>query len=117
MSDVKKHEQIVISEINDRTHIIFKKAALKGKATNADVHNAVLIAARMQAEKYIEKLSRGAPLDTQEIRALKDLADICKIEAPQIQINQQNLGTNAENMNSIKQSLYQALTDRISKQT
>ena len=63
MADLRKHEQIVIQEINDRTHIIFKKAALKGKATNADVHNAVLIAARMQAEKYIEKLSRGAPLD------------------------------------------------------
>ncbi len=116
MADLRKHEQIVIQEINDRTHIIFKKAALKGKATNADVHNAVLIAARMQAEKYIEKLSRGAPLDTHEIRALKDLADICKIEAPQIQINQQNLGADNESINNIKKSLYQALTDRISKQ-
>lgn len=95
-----------------RNKIVFKKAILKGKVSSSDVLNTILIAARMQAEKYIEKLSRGAPLEPAEIKALKELAEITKLEIPTVQKAEGVL--NGEVLQSVKSSLYQALTDKLS---
>ncbi len=105
-------ENVDITTENGRTKIVFRKAVLKGKVTSSDVLNTILIAARMQAEKYIEKLSRGAPLDVGEVKALKELADITKLEVQQ-PTKPDNV-VNAETMDTVKNSLYQALTDRLS---
>jgi len=104
---------IQINKLEDgRNTIIFRKAALKGKVTSEDVMNTILIAARMQAEKYVEKLSRGAPLEVSEIKALKELAEIAKIDVPDKKVLQDT--TPIENIDKVKQTLYQALTERLS---
>lgn len=93
-----------------RTQIVFRKSILRGKVSSADVLNVIFIAARMQAEKYVEKLSRGSPLDTTEVRALKELADITKLEliGP---IHKQDTVDTAE-VDEVKESLYKALNAR-----
>lgn len=93
-----------------RTQIVFRKSILKGKCSSADVLNVIFVAARMQAEKYVEKLSRGSPLDTSEVRALKELADITKLEliGP---IQKQDTVDMAE-VDEVKESLYKALNSR-----
>lgn len=102
----------ITTDESGRNKIVFRKAVLKGKVSSSDVLNTILIAARMQAEKYIEKLSRGAPLEPAEIKALKELAEITKLE---IQMPQKTEGTlNGEVLQTVKTSLYQALTDKLS---
>lgn len=102
----------ITTDESGRNKIVFRKAVLKGKVSSSDVLNTILIAARMQAEKYIEKLSRGAPLEPAEIKALKELAEITKLE---IQMPQKAEGTlNGEVLQTVKTSLYQALTDKLS---
>jgi molybdenum cofactor biosynthesis enzyme len=108
----EKTENIDISTVNGRTQIVFKKAILKGKVSSGDVLNTILIAARMQAEKYIEKLSRGAPLEVAEVKALRELAEITKLELPQVAKPEGTL--NGEVLQSVKTTLYQALTDKLS---
>ena len=106
-------KQLEIKEIDGRTQIVFKKAQLKGKVSAGEVQNAILIAARMQVEKYIDKLSRGAPLDTAEIKALKELSEIAKMtptEAPPSLV-----GSNAPELEAVKTTLYQALAAKLSK--
>lgn len=112
LEPIEKTENVEISQVNGRTQIVFRKAILKGKVSSSDVLNTILIAARMQAEKYIEKLSRGAPLDTTEVKALKELAEITKLEVnapakPEGFVDAQSLDT-------VKSTLYQALTDKLS---
>lgn len=106
-------ESINISQVDGRTRIVFKKAVLIGKVSSSDVLNTILIAARMQAEKYIEKLSRGAPLDVAEVKALKELAEITKLELPQTAKSEGTL--NGEVLDTVKTSLYQALTNKLSE--
>ncbi|MCW3101173.1 MAG: hypothetical protein JWL77_6791 [Chthonomonadaceae bacterium] len=103
---------IDISTVNGRTQIVFKKAILKGKVSSGDVLNTILIAARMQAEKYIEKLSRGAPLEVQEVKALKELAEITKLEIAQPAKQEGVIDSQA--LDTVKSTLYQALTDKLS---
>lgn len=112
LTTTDKTKNIEITEENGRTKIVFRKAVLMGKVSSADVLNTILIAARMQAEKFIEKLSRGAPLDVSEVKALKDLAEITKLEAPQVAKAEGSL--NGEVLESVKTSLYHALTDKLS---
>lgn len=101
---------------SSRTRIVFKKSVLIGKVSSADVLNAILIAARMQAEKYIEKLSRGAPLEIAEVKALKELAEITKLETPQLsRPKEQQLS--AVDVDTVKSTLYQALTDKLTSTT
>ncbi len=105
-------EPVEITKREDgRTQIVFKKAIIKGKVSSADVLNTILVAARMQAEKYIEKLSRGAPLDTTEVKALKELAEITKLEA--VVPQKVDIVSDTPDMQSVKQTLYQALTARL----
>ncbi len=94
-----------------RDQIIYRQTALKGRATPADLMRVILIAARMQAEKFVEKLSRGAPLDPSEIKALKELADIAKVDIGSVNTNTLHLEP-PEVVDKLKQTLYQALTER-----
>ncbi len=110
--DQEDNKILEITKLEDgRNQIIFRKSALKGKVTSSDVMNVILIAARMQAEKFVEKLSRGAPLDPGEIKSLKELAEITKIELSQPVQSTQMIQTT--NMDEIKQKLYQALTEKV----
>lgn len=107
-----KTENVEISQVNGRTQIVFKKAILKGKVSSSDVLNTILIAARMQAEKYIEKLSRGAPLEVAEVKALKELAEITKLEIAQPTKPEGFI--DSASLDTVKSTLYQALTDKLS---
>jgi len=113
MTDKEMLVPVSITEVDGRRQIVFKKSILKGKVTSADVLNSVLMAARMQAEMYIEKISRGTMLDTYEVKALKELADITKLEVKP----EEKLGANTpttDSLTSIKSTLYQALTEKLS---
>jgi hypothetical protein len=110
MDKETQDQQLEITKSNGRTQIVFRKASLKGTVTSQDVLKTVLIAARMQAEKYIDKLSRGAPLDPAEVKCLKDLAEITKLDvAPS-----QTPTLPSENMDKLKSTLYQALSQKLS---
>jgi len=112
MNDLEvKNEQVQISEVNGRTQIVFKKAQLKGKVTSSEVLQTLLVAAKLQGEYYIKKLSRGSPLDSSEVKSLKDLADITKLEVTEAQkeIKQSESIT----IDSIKATLYTALTEKL----
>ena len=111
LESTEKTENVEISQVNGRTQIVFRKAILKGKVSSSDVLNTILIAARMQAEKYIEKLSRGAPLEVQEVKALKELAEITKLEVTQP--TKQEGVIDSQTLDTVKSSLYQALTDKL----
>ncbi len=78
--------------------------------SSADVLNVIFVAARMQAEKYVEKLSRGSILDTTEVRALKELADITKLEliGPAKQVDT----VDTDEIQDARASLYKALNSR-----
>ena len=93
-------QQLEITEINGRTQIVFKQAILKGKVTQEKLLNTILIAAQMHVETLVKKLSRGAPLEASEVKQLKDLAEITKlqIETPETAItnNTINLSSNSE---------------------
>lgn len=104
------NEQIEINKIDGRTQIVFKKALLKGKVSSSEVLNTILIAARMQAEEYIKKLAKGSMLDKDEVKSLKDLADITKLEV-QEPVDRRQLPT--ENVDKLKSTLYLALTEKL----
>ena len=55
MTDLQNQDHSVeITKREDgKTQIVFRKAILKGKVTSADVLNTILIAARLQTERYI----------------------------------------------------------------
>lgn len=107
----EKNEQIEIIKKGNRTEIVYKKALLKGKVSSEDVLNTLLMAARMQGEYYISKLSRGSPLDVAEVKALKELAEITKLElkTPEKKETQ----TTAIDIDTVKNSLYTALTEKL----
>lgn len=113
LPDTTNTNNVEITQVDGRTQIVFRKAILKGKVSSGDVLNTILIAARMQAEKYIEKLSRGAPLEVAEVKALKELAEITKLESPQV-VKAEGV-MNGEVLETVKSSLYKALTDKLEK--
>lgn len=107
-----EEKQLEVTETNGRTTIVFRKAKLRGKATQTEVLDTILIAAKMQAEYYIKKLSLGAPLDNSEVKALKELAEITKLEiTPRNDIDSGTQPTSA--MESVKHSLYAALAEKL----
>lgn len=118
MEDIKTKQLEVTTDESGKTKIVFRKALLKGKVEKSDVMNALLIAARMQVEKYIEKLSRGSPLDPAEIKAMKELAEIIKIDIPQSAVTNNTLilqGQDVKQIDEVKASLYEALSNKLSK--
>lgn len=109
----KEDKQVEITIREDgRQQIVFKKSILKGKVSSADVLNTVLIAARLQAEKFVEKLSRGATLDNNEIKALKELAEISKLEVKLPVQTSDNTPVTTIDVTSVKSALYKALTEK-----
>jgi len=111
---MSEHEAIEISVREDgRSQIVYKKNTLKGTATPKEVMNMVLVAARLQAEEYVKKLSRQQSLTPFEIKALKELSDIAKNG-----IGGDDKATTqvVEPMalESVKANLYKALTEKIS---
>lgn len=109
--EITDNKQVQISEVNGRTQIIFKKAQLKGKVTSSEVLQTLLVAAKLQGEYYIKKLSRGSPLDSSEVKSLKDLADITKLEVNEVQKEQKQ--SESITIDSIKATLYTALTEKL----
>ena len=96
-----------------KTTIVFRKAALKGKVSSGQVLSTILIAAQMQAEKYIEKLSRGAPLDVSEIKALKELAEITKMQVVTTDIQALPAAGNQPVLDEVKAGMYKLLSERL----
>ena len=107
------HSLEITKRDDGRTQIVFRKAILKGRVTNIQVLNTILIAAQLQTELYIEKLSRGAPLDVSEIKALKELADITKLSCDNKLEGQLLLQQPSEDADQAKTKLYNLLSDRL----
>lgn len=105
-------KQLEITEQNGKTTIVFRKAILKGKVTSSEVLNTILIAAKLQAEYYIKKLSSGSPLEITEVKALKDLGDITKLEVQNLK-EPDNSQSNALTDN-VKASIYDVLAEKLS---
>jgi len=106
----QKGQQLEITEVNGKTTIVFRKAVLKGKVNQNEVLNTILIAAKLQAEYYIKKLSQGAGLDTTEIKALRDLAEITKLESKQEDIPKR---LETVTIDEIKSNLYTRLAEKM----
>ena len=106
----KKNEQIDVSVVNGRTQIVFKKALLKGKVSQSQVLDTLLMAAQLQAEYLVKKLSRGAPLDAAEVKMMKELSEITKltVETPKTEKVEETT-----QIGEIKSALYLALTDKL----
>lgn len=104
-------KQLEITEKDGKTTIVFRKAVLKGKVSSAEVLNTILIAAKLQAEYYIKKLSNGSPLEIAEVKALKDLGDITKLEIQQVEPPRQQDSILTE---TVKASIYDVLTEKLS---
>ena len=115
MTELKdKTEAISIEKLKDRTVITYKKSKIIGLASTNDVMNTVLIAARMQAERYIEKLSKGETLTDKEVASLAQLASITKIAPPP---EAQPIGqpTNHTDIEVLKSNIYARLLDKPSQ--
>lgn len=113
MSDeiIKKDaQQLEIIEHTGKTTIVFRKAILKGKVTSSEVLNTILIAARMQAEMYIKKLSHGQLLEVSEVKALKELGEITKLEVSEVP---QEKHSDNVSVDIVKSTLYAALADKL----
>lgn len=113
--DSQSDQQLKITSDKGRTTIIFRKAILKGKTNQAEVLDTLLIAAKMQAEYYIKKLSLGAPLDPSEVKCLKELAEITKLEVTPKEEASILPKTSAVEVETVKSSLYAALAEKLDK--
>jgi hypothetical protein len=109
ITDITK--AISIDKLNDRTVITYKKSKIVGLATPSDVMNSVLIAARMQAEKYIEKLAKGDTLTDKEVSALAQLASITKIQTTPEAIDKLTV-TSATDVEILKSTFYAKLLEK-----
>lgn len=109
---IEKNDQIEISKINGRTQIVFKKANLKGKVLGSQVLQTLLVAAQLQGEYLIKKLSRGSPLDSSEVKQLKDLAEIAQLEVSTPEVRKIE---DLPQISSIKETILAALTEKLTK--
>lgn len=98
-----------------RRRIIFKKSKILGKSSREILDKRVVIAATLQAEKYIEKLQKGGLLSPEEVKSLFMLG---KIASDNPVVNQaifkhhENLRLNnqkTENTEIIKQNIFSKL--------
>lgn len=103
-------KRIEIKNIDGKKTILVQRSAIKGKVSSQDLLNTILIASKLQVEYLIEKLSRGAPLEAAEVKMLKELSEIAKIE-PVIPVQSTNKeeAVETEALTAIKSTLYQAL--------
>ena len=108
----EKNDQIEISKINGRTTIVYQKALLKGKVNSSQLLDTIRMAAQMQAESLVKKLSRGSPLDAAEVKQLKELAEIAKLESTS---PEKTKVEDAPQVSHIKETILAALTEKLSK--
>jgi len=108
---------VVFDKLTKKTTIIYNKNKIKGKASNKDVLDVALICAKLQIEKYLEKIGRGVMLEPQEVRCLVELANISKIELPnhallkeQNKISDQTISDSQE---EIKAGLYSSFLKKL----
>jgi hypothetical protein len=94
---------------------VFRKAVLKGKVSSAEVLNTILIAAKLQAEYYIKKLSAGSPLEIAEVKALKDLGDITKLELQTVEESTSKKDSVLTDV--VKSNLYEALSEKLTNKS
>lgn len=109
----KPNEQLQVTESEGRTTIVFKKAILKGKVTQTEVLNTIMVAAKLQAEYFVKKLGRGAPLDKDEIKSLKELADITKLGSADTSNQPTKSEVDTISLNTVKSNLYTALAEKL----
>lgn len=102
----------VATDKTGKTTIVFRKAVLKGVVTSSEVLNTILIAARMQAELYIKKLSQGQALEVQEVKALKELGEITKLEV--VEPVEKPIDSSIS-VDVVKSTLYAALAEKLDK--
>lgn len=77
-------DQIKLSKVGSQHQINCEYAQFKTKVSSQQLLDSLLIASRMQTEMYIHKMSKGQALNTEEVSALKDLANIAKIKLDDI---------------------------------
>lgn len=69
----------------------------------------MLVASRMQTEMYINKMSRGCPLSTDEITALKDMANIAKIKIEETDMVVIDTPVQVEQRHNLQTAVYNML--------
>ena len=107
-------EQLTIEKIEGKTKIVYNKAKITGNATQKDLMDLLVLAASMQAQKYVEKLSRGAPLDKDEIKSLTELAGLAKTNVVVVKEQESDYVTvDSTKVQQLKGDLYKALTERL----
>ena len=109
---IEKNDQVEISKINGRTQIVYHKALLKGKVSSSQLLETIRMAAQMQGEILVKKLSRGSQLDSSEVKQLKDLAEIAKLEVSSQEVKKTE---DLPQIVSIKETILAALTEKLTK--
>lgn len=110
VTDITK--QISIDKLNDRTVITYKKSKLVGLVAPSDVMNRVLLAASMQAEKYIERLAKGETLTDKEVTSLSQLAALTKIQTQSEQEEGGNSKPSVTDIEVLKTTFYAKLLEK-----
>lgn len=106
-------DQLQIEKIGGKTKIVYNKAKITGSATQKDLMEMLVLAASMQAQKYVEKLSRGAPLDKDEIKSLTELAQLAKTNVVVVKDDTYTEIDSNTNTQALKANLYKALTEKL----
>lgn len=111
-----KEHQLSIEKVEGKTKIVFNKAKIQGSASQKDLMDLVLVAANMQVQKFVEKLSRGAPLDKDEIKSLTELANLAKTQiVVQKTDNDEFVTVDTVQVQQLKQDLYKKLVEKSEK--
>lgn len=106
-------KQLEITKLDGKTKIVYNKAKITGSATQKDLMDMLVLAASMQAQKYVEKLSRGAPLDKDEIKSLTELAQLAKTNVVVVKDDNYETVDSTTDTQALKANLYKALTDKL----
>jgi hypothetical protein len=105
-----KENQLSIEKVEGKTKIVFNKAKITGTSSQKDLMDLVLIAANMQVQKFVEKLSRGAPLDKDELANLAKTQIVVTANEKEEYVN-----VDAAQVQQLKSDLYKALANKINK--
>lgn len=99
-----------------KTQIVYHKAQIKGKVSPQQLMDSILVASRMQTEMYINKMSRGSALTTDEVTALKDMANIAKIKIEETDMLVIDQPTEIEQRNTLRSAVFNMLNKQSSDQ-
>ena len=117
MSNITKKEpqQLDIEQIDGKTRVVFKKAAIQGKVAQQDIMDMALVAAHMQLQKLVEKLGRGAPLDKDEVKMIAELSNLAKTQVVVVEKESDYQQVGTASVQQLKSDLYKALVDKTKK--